>query len=239
LQPYDGSATTVAADEGIDLQAKLRISEAWITDEAGEYLRWESGASLAGGESGITVRNAVVDERLKRWHLMNVLASLYRDASYSQANDRYQQRYQAYAKDAAARRMEYFQHGIPFVGNPMRRPPAPVVTVIAGTQAAAAYEIAITRVDGQGRESAGSVATGVEAGAGTSITVAAQGLEGSNGFNVYALYSDSRMRLQNNGVLSGSAVWTLPAAGLAEGAVLGTGQRPEGIVRQRRVLPRG
>ena len=106
LQPYDGGATTAAAEEGIDLQAKLRLSEAWITDEVEEFLRWEGGARSLYAAGPLAARNAVVDGRLKRWHLTNVLSMLYRDASFSQANDRYQQKYQAYARDAATRRME-------------------------------------------------------------------------------------------------------------------------------------
>ena len=74
--------------------------------------------------------------------------------------------------------------------------------------------------------------------AGTSITVT-QGLAAGNGWNVYALYSDGVMRQQNDGVLDGSITWTLPETGLAAGAALGTGQQPDGVVEQRRVLPRG
>ncbi len=169
LRIYDGSATTVAAEEGIDLAAKMALSEAWITDRVDAFLRWEST---------LTGQNAVVDERLKRWHLSNVLAILYRDASFSQANDRFEKKWKAFEQDATQRKTEYFLAGVSFVGNPVRRPSAPTVNAIVGTLAAGAYAVAVTREDGAGRESSLSEWTAVQAPAGNGLTVAAAGLAG-------------------------------------------------------------
>lgn len=230
LQSYDGGATTVAAEEGIDLAAKMALSEAWITDQLDTFLRWESA---------LTVQNAVIDERLKRWHLANVLAMLYRDASFSQANDRFEKKWKALEQDAAQRKREYFLGGVSYVGNPVRSPSAPAVNVIVGTRPAAAYSIRIARVDFAERESALSAVTAVEAPAGNSLTVAALGLASGDLWSVYATNGDGPMRKQNDLALNASAIWTLPGGGLTDGSAANDGQVPDGRVRQRRVLPRG
>jgi hypothetical protein len=230
LQAYDRSATTVAAEEDIDLAAKMSLSEAWITDRVDAYLRWES--ALSG-------QNAVVDEQLKRWHLANVLAMLYRDASFSQANDRFEKKWRAYAQDAAQRKTEYFLAGVPYVGNPVRKPGAPVVNVIAGVQPATAYSIATSRVDTAGRESALSELTAVQAPASNGCTVSANGLSEGDRWNVYVSNSEGPLRKQNGDTLDATAGWTLPDSGLSAGQQAGDGQTPDGRVRQRRILPRG
>ncbi len=230
LRIYDGSATTVAAEEEIDLATKMALSEAWITDRVDAFLRWEST---------LNAQNAVVDGQLQRWHLCNVLAMLYRDASFSQANDRFEKKWKAFEQDATRRKREYFLAGVSFVGNPVRRPSAPAVNAIAGTQAANAYAVAVTRIDGAGRESSLSEWTVVQASAGNGLTVAATGLAAGESWNLYATNGDGPMRKQNSGALDAALLWTMPNSGLANGAEAVDGQTPDGRVQQRRVLPRG
>lgn len=240
LQAYDDSATTVAAQEGIDLAAKMRLSEGWITERVDDFLRWETNCGQGVyPQSGLTAKNAVVDRRLKRWHLAHTLALLYRDAGFSQVNDRFEKKYEAYEKDAAQGKAEYFQSGVPFVRNPLRRPAAPTVTVTAGDQPAAAYIITTTQVDPSGEESAQSRVVSVQAADGNGLTVTANGLAAGNGWNVYAADSEGVMRRQNEAALDAKAVWTLPETGLAAGPVATSGQAPDGRVKERRILPRG
>jgi hypothetical protein len=238
LQAYDVSATTVADEEGIDLAAKMSLSEAWITDRVDAFVRWETGM-ITQGLTSLTGQNAVVNEPLKRWHMANVLAMLYRDASFSQVNDRYEKKWKVFQQDAAERKAEYLLAGVPYVGNPVRQPSAPAVNVIVGVQPAAAYAISVTRVDGAGRESAPSELTAVQAPAGNGITVSAIGLTAGDRWNVYATNGDEPMQKQNGDPLNGTAAWTLPDGGLSAGQQAGDGQAPDGWVRQRRVLPRG
>lgn len=230
LRIYDGSATTVAAEEGVDLTAKMALSEAWITDRVDAFLRWEST---------LTGQNAVVDERLKRWHMSNVLAMLYRDAAFSQTNDRFEKKWKAYEQDANKRKTEYFLAGVSFVGSPVRRPSAPTVNVIVGSLAANAYSVSVARVDGSGNESSLSEPAAIQAPAGNGLTVAANGLAAGEFWNVYATNGDGPMRKQNSGVLNATAFWQMPGSGLADGLEAGDGQIPDGRVQQRRVLPRG
>jgi len=230
LQSYDSSATTVANEEGIDLATKMALSEAWITDRVDTFLRWESR---------LTKKNAVVDERLKRWHLCNVLAMLYRDASFSQENDRFLKKWKAYVQDGVRRKAEYLRAGVPYVGNPVRRPDVPTVNVIVGAQAADAYSVAVTRVDGAGRESSLSAQTAVQAPAGNGLTVTANGLAAGESWNIYATDGSGPMCKQNSAALAATVTWALPTSGLAQGVKAGDGQTPDGYVHQRRVLPRG
>ena len=238
LQSYDGSATTVANEEGIDLAAKMALSEAWITDRVDTFLRWES--TLTGQLPGqLTGQNAVVDERLKRWHMCNVLALVYRDASFSQENDRFQKKWKAFEQDGDQRKAEYFRAGVAYVATPVRRPNAPVLTVIVGPQAEDAYLVAVTRVDGAGRESSLSPQSAVEAPAGNGLTVTANGLAAGEFWNVYATDGSAPMCKQNSAALAAMATWTLPISGLAQGPEAGDGQAPDGVIYQRRILPRG
>ena len=210
--------------------AKMSLSEAWITDRVDAFLRWESA---------LKKWNAVIDEPLKRWHMANVLAMLYRDASFSQVNDRFEKKWKAFQQDAADRKAEYFLAGVPYVGNPVRQPSAPAVSVIVGVQPAAAYAVAVTRVDGAGRESAPSELTAVQAPAGNGITVSANGLQASDRWNVYVTTGDEPMQKQNSDALNATATWALSASGLLAGQSAGDGQTPDGRVKQRRILPRG
>ena len=230
LQAYDGSVTTVASEENINLTAKMSQSEAWITDRVEAFLRWQST---------LTVQNARIDDRLKRWHLANVLAMLYRDASFSQANDRFEKKWKVFEQDATQRKAEYFLSGVPYVANPVRRPSAPTVAVIAGVQPVGAYRVSITRLDTAGHESAPSELTAVQAAAGNGFTVAANGLAENDRWNVYATGDNLPMRKQNEDALAAGATWALPAIGLSAGKETGDGQRPDGWVKQRRILPRG
>ena len=230
LQFYDGSATTVAAEEGIDLAAKMLLSEAWITDRVDAFLRWESA---------LTALNAVVDERLKRWHVANVLAMLYRDASFSQANDRFEKKWKAFEQIADRRKTEYFLAGISYVVNPVRRPNAPAVNVIVGALPASAYAVAVTRLDAGGRESAPSECTAVQAAAGNGLSVEATGLAAGEFWNVYASDGDAPLRKQNSVALRAAEMWIMPSAGLVNGLEAVDGQAPDGCVQQRRILPRG
>ena len=240
LQAYDGSATNVAGEEGIDLGAKMRQSEAWITDKVDDFLRWESNCGQSVyPRSGLTVANAVVDDRLKRWHLAHTLALVYRDASFSQVNDRFQKKSEAFEKDATRSRVEYFQGGVPYVGNPLRKPLAPTVTVTAGPQGEAAYIVTTTQADRRGEESAQSDVVSVQAAAGNGLTVTANGVGAGNGWNVYVADSNGVMRMQNDAPLDANAVWTLPDAGPAAGPAAREGQAPEGRVKERRILTRG
>jgi hypothetical protein len=164
---------------------------------------------------------------------------LYRDASFSQVNDRFEKKWRAFEQDAAQRKAEYFLAGVPYVGSPVRKPGAPAVIVIVGVQPAAAYLTAITRVDGAGRESALSELTAVQAAAGNGLTVSATGLAASDRWCVYATDGDGPMRKQSDDALIAGATWTMPASGLCPGQEAGDGQTPDGRVRQRRILPRG
>jgi len=240
LQTYDGSATSVAAEEGIDLSVKMALSEAWITDKVDDFLHWESNCGQGGSlQSGLSVSNAVIDDRLKRWHLTHTLALLYRDASFSQVNDRFRKKWEAYETETVRYKDEYFNNGVPYVSSPVRKPAAPIVTVTAGNLTAAAYFIATTQVDSLGNESALSDVTSTQAADGNGITVTATGLAAGNVWNIYAADSDGVMRRQNDVPLEAGVAWTIPDAGLVEGAVGGGGQAPTGRVKMRRIMPRG
>jgi hypothetical protein len=79
----------------------------------------------------------------------------------------------------------------------------------------------------------------MQAPAGNGVTINASGISAKEKWNIYCADSNGIMRLQNSAPLEPSAVWTMPASGIANGAAARSGQEPDGRILQRRVLPRG
>jgi hypothetical protein len=154
-------------------------------------------------------------------------------------NDRFEKKWKGYEADAAARREEYLRAGVAYVGNPVRRPGAPAVSVVVGTQPAGAYSVSVTRVDAGGRESAPSPVTAVQAAGGNGLSVTASGLSAGERWNVYVTSGDAPRSRQNNTPLGRAETWTMPSSGLVNGVAEGAGQTPDGYVKRRRILPRG
>ena len=86
------------------------------------------------------------------------LEAVYRDAYFSQLNDRYGQRWHHYEALAAEQRRRYFEGGLRMVSRPVRRPSHVSAEIAEGLTSAATYWLTATFLDAEGRESAPSAA---------------------------------------------------------------------------------
>jgi hypothetical protein len=232
LRAQDSSVLQVGSDERIDLPAKLRLAEDEIRSSLEQFLREESECRLG---------QVLVTEPLKRWHRLRTLDLAYRDAYFSQLNDRYGSRWKEYAREAAAAKRDYFDGGVGIVVMPLRRPDAPSVEITAGSAAAASYWIQATAAGPGFVESAPSMITAVQADPNHSLTVRVNGLAAeAYGWNVYAGYAIGEITLQTPAPLAPGQPWTLPVDGLTPtGRKPGLGQDADRFVTRTRLLRRG
>jgi len=147
LQEHDTTVFEVAATEGIDLQGKLRLAEKEIRADIERYL-----ARLGRSD----IERVVVGESLRLWHAWKTLEAIYRDAYFSQLNDRYGARWKHYKAMAAGQRSAVLEEGIGLVSNPVRRPERPIVVLEPGPIPQGVYQIRVSTVNAQGQESEAS-----------------------------------------------------------------------------------
>jgi hypothetical protein len=224
LVAYDSGVQTVASVECIDLSTKLAVALAEIEEEVENFLRWE--------ETG-TLGQVRVSLALKHWHILKTLEAVYRDAYFSQLNDRFKKRWKHYRRFAAEEEHRNYESGVELVTNPVNRPTAVTVTVGDGTIAAATYWVQATVLDGSGRESAPSAVQVVVATGPHSLTVSlATVAAGVATWNVYVGTAEGALALQTSTPLAVAVAWTLPDTGLVAGAAPGTGQAADSVVRR-------
>lgn len=217
LKAQDSGVLDVASGEGIDLGSKLRVAESEIGMEVELLLTLEGRG---------TPEQVVVDGALRRWHVLKSLEAVYRDAYFSQLNDRYGKRWQHYQELAAMQRMLCFEIGVKLVGVPLRRPQHVDVQVGDGVLPAATYWICATYVDGSGNESAASATQVVSSPLPHSLAVATLFAPAQvSGWNVYVGPSELTVGKQNTTPLAVGTVWSMPAMAPLVGPPPAEGQR--------------
>jgi hypothetical protein len=245
LARYESSIVTVANTEGIDLAGKLEVARAEIGRELERFfisltnydpvqLRWQATSQL------LTMRNVVVTEALRQWHVYQTLAATYRDAFHSQLNTRYQDQYAVYAKLATAAEGICLDSGVGIVYSPIRSAGAPVVTTDGGALGGGGWFMCTSWTGVNGAEgAAGEVAQYPSpAGQGLSVTTA-NPPDHATGWNLYAGVTETSMALQNDTPNAIGSTWNLPAYGFKSGKLSGGGQKPDQLLMRRRILRRG
>jgi len=222
LRGEDSGVLEVANGEGIDLRGKLRLAEKELRMEVERFLKWQGAGMLA---------QAWVSEAMTQWHVLRTLETVYRDAYFSQLNDRYEKRWRHYEKLAEEWRAMTFALGIGLVARPVRRPAEVVGTTTDGLTEAATYWFTATYVNSLGEESAPSGLQVVSTPLPHTLTIEARfPPEGVAGWNVYVGTSEERQGRQNAAPLGPGEVFVLPETGLISGPVAGTGQGPASLV---------
>ncbi|MBI5280512.1 MAG: hypothetical protein HY858_02430 [Candidatus Solibacter usitatus] len=231
MKAQDSSVLEVASGEGIDLESKLRLAERELTAEVAGFLRTE-----AKGEPG----QVAASEPLKRWHVLRALEAVYRDAYFSQLNDRYGRRWKHYSELAAEQGRRYFEDGVELVSRPVRRPAHVDWRLGEGTLAAATYWLRTTWLDADGRESAPSLEQVASSPLPHSLTVRALfPPDGVTHWNVYAGGQRENAGLQNQTPLRMEEEWMVPPGGLVTGRPAGDGQAADRVVQRSGLLRRG
>lgn len=231
LKAQDSGVLDVASGEGIDPRAKLDLAAGEIQEEVDAFLDWE--------ERG-RIEQVVASVCLKRWHVLKTLEAVYRDAYFSQLNDRYGQKWRHYESLATEQRRRYFESGVQMVAEPVRRPSRVSAEVVEGATAAATYWLTAAFLDGEGRESAASAAVAVSSPVPHSLQVSVLfPEENATHWNLYAGADEASIGLQNAEPLPVGETWVLPVGGLVSGRSPGNGQAAEFRVVRSGLLRRG
>lgn len=231
LKEWDTTVLEVANGEGIDLEAKLRLAAKEIEEEVESFLKWQERGQLG---------QVQVSTPLQRWHVLLTLGAVYRDAYFSQLNDRYGARWKHYTELAAAQERRYFDIGVATVSQPVRRPERLEAVLGDGTAPAATYWMQATVLDASGRESAPGPLVMVSSPLPHGLTVRLPyAPAGATHWNLFATQNDSSPGLQNGAPLAVSESWTLPGTGIVPGRPAGSGQSADGTVTRGGQLRRG
>lgn len=240
LQRHENAILNVAAAESIDLGAKIVLAQQDLANELLLFLFKRSSLRDCSQAFRRTqgVRDVVVTEPLKQWHVHKTLALIYRDAYNNQLNDRYQGKWTEYELLAKASAQTYFQIGVGLVADPVPKACAPVLSTVAGTAVGGMFYVAVTWVNASGQEGAPSSLAESGTSAGQQLVVTVGGLPPNvTSWNVYVGTSPAALNLQNQSSVSTSS-WTM-TSGPNPGAPIPMGQLPTWFIVDHRVLERG
>jgi len=246
LQAYETQIVSVASVEGIDLNAKLTLATAEISEDVIDLLldhtlTWGTPWIAQGDlRRKLGVSDVVVTAALQRWHALHTLAIVYRDAFNNQLNDRYKAKWDEYRALAWSGREKTIKYGIGLVLSPVPEAPAPSFGVTESTALAATYYVQATWVSGSGQESEPSEMTNYTTPNGGSLVVSmANAPSVATGWNVYIGLTSGGLMLQNSAPLGVSEAFTVPVNGLVSGAAPGNGQPADYYVTGGQMLRRG
>ena len=242
FQEYDSQVLTVASAEGIDVAVKATLAQQDLGNQL--MLFFLRRASFREYQPNFTpptgLCDVVVTEGLQRWHVLATLALVYRDAYYSQLNDRYQGKWNEYEQLARASLRTYFQIGVGVVTDPIPIAPAPLLSAISGTGGAETFYVVATWVSAAGAEGAPSQVATQNTATGQILSVTLVGTPPPIvvGWNVYVGLSPVALTRQNDSPLALGSSWTMTEA-LTAGVPVTTGQMPAWFIVDHRFINRG
>jgi hypothetical protein len=240
LRGYESSILNVAHTEGIDLTAKLALSQEEVAVELEALLPRRRAGVWNGVNGRPKLDNVVVTRPLKQWLIFHTLAIVYRDAYNSQLNDRYLGKRKEYSELAkwAARMLS--ETGVGVVSAPIPKANEPVVSMTPGNGVAGRYYVRVAWRNTLGEEGAPSEVCAADTSDGTLLTVAAADPPPvASGWSVYAGTSADDITLQSVEAIGLGQQWTAPEAGLIRGRKPGDGQDAEMYLTVDRTLQRG
>ena len=240
LADYETGILDTAQTEGINLTVKIRLG----TNEVGLQLESQfTPLGLNGNttNSGLTLNNIVVTPPMRLWLLFHTLELVYRDAYFSQLNDRYKAKWDEYKDLSTSGSALLFQIGVGTVADPIPQAAHPILSLVAGAIAPAKYFVEVSWKNVSGQEGSPSETTAIDVPAGSTLQVrAVNPPSNAVSWNVYAGVSPDALFLQNTAPLSPGATWTAPNSGLlTTGQQPGTGQPPTFLSPAPKILLRG
>jgi hypothetical protein len=249
LRAYDSSLLTVSNVEQVDLIAKLSLAQRELQVELQQMFAVGSpsnnvpislAAILPMTPASISLGALVVTEPLRQWHSLRTLSMVYRDAYYSQLNDRYQGKWHEFVRLDARTSAILFNTGLGIVNDPIPLAQAPAITVGPGSNGPATYYVRVAWASGSQQEGQASVTQAVIADQFHSLTVqAVNPPPNAVSWNIYAGKSDSILARQNTDPLAIGAPWDLPASGLVNGPGPSEGQAPDYFYKPSQLIQRG
>jgi hypothetical protein len=247
LTDQDSGLLEVALTTGINVSTKLRLAVEEIRTELHLWLNRPRPASYQGGlvwapaqELILHVGQIVVTPPLKRWEIMHALVLVYRDAYFSQLVDRYQAKWQEYAKLAGDATESFIASGLGLVSDPVVQAPPPILSTIPGPQSGGTFYASVTWVNATNQEGAPSYASSLTVPDGNLMRVGVTGSpENAVGFNVYAGASLAAMLRQSDVLLPVGAAYTYVPGEITQGPLPGNGQTPDFTRPLARTILRG
>ena len=230
LAAQDSGVLQVAHGEGIDLHRKLELARREIEIEVEGLLRRADTGRL---------EEVVATPAMGRWHTLLTLAMVYRDAYFSQLNDRFGGRWQAYLKEAQEAERRVLEGGGGLTPHPLRRPSGVEAALGMGAIPPRIYYLQAAWVNVLGQESMASPVEMVDAQSPHSLTVKPAGTAGgATGWHLYAGPAADELKRQTGAPLGMSEAWEAQDGPFQEGPAPGRGQEAERYVTWRRLLRR-
>ncbi|HLH41378.1 MAG TPA: hypothetical protein VKV74_00230 [Bryobacteraceae bacterium] len=242
LRAYESSILTVANTEGIELDKKLNLALAEVSEDILDVLldHTRSNDPQTTIRRTIGVSDVVVTPPLKRWHAVHTLELIYRDAYHNQLNERYQAQFNEYHEASKDAREDTLRFGIGLTLLPLPQAGTPTFSFVAGPLPATTYYAQVSWIAPGGKEGAPSAETTYEAPAGSlPVVTAVNPPAAATGFNVYMGLAPGSETLQTPTPAAIGSSFILPATGLIAGAPAGNGQAPDVYIIGGRTLRRG
>ncbi len=233
LTDQDCGLLEVSESNGINVTTKVRLAQ----DEIATDLQlWLAKSRLVS----LRLEQVVVTPVLRRWLVMRTLELVYRDAYYSQLVDRFQSKWQEFARLARDTRESYVAGGMAIVTDPLPRPGPPSLTTATAPQTGGTFYASVAWVNSRGQESAVSAASSLAVQNGHVMLVTPTGApSNATGYRVYAGTSLEAMTLQNPVALAPRTTYQHLPGHATDGPLGGSGQVPDYIRPMTRVIPRG
>jgi hypothetical protein len=232
LTEADGGVAMVAASEQIDLGAKMAQARKEIGQELAKFF------AVYQADSGYGIENVVVTEGLALWHTMHSLTLAYRDAYYSQLNDRYKGRLKEFESQARQAREDYFAAGVGVTATPVHAGGKPLTALSSEGSAPGIWRMAISWVTNEGMEGDCGETVDAQAPEGSTIQVSApEAPDGAARWNIYAGLLEGRLSKQNAEPLEPGQSWLIQAG--IDGPAPSGGQKPDEYLKRVRLLWRG
>ena len=239
LNDQDSSLLDLSDTEGLNLTTKLNLATEELGIELTSFLERSRSRSLGGQPAG-NLSHIAVTPPMRLWHTFQTLSLIYRDAYYSQLNDRYRGKWDEYRSQAKWARTKLLEIGIGIVLDPLPRADAPNLTMLPATGAGGTFYVSITFLNAQGEEGVPSTVLPTIGPDGHVLSIEPGGASANvRNWNAYVGADPADVQLQNASPLAIGAAWVYSALTAQAGRHPGSGQTANFVRPLPRLLQRG
>ncbi|HWE52420.1 MAG TPA: hypothetical protein VG273_21670 [Bryobacteraceae bacterium] len=240
LTDQDSALLDIALDNDINVTTKMSLALDEIKTDLQLWLLKLRPTLETLWIPALRVEQIVVTPALKRWETMHALALVYRDAYFSQLVDRYQAKWQEYAKLARDARESFIATGMSLVNDPVPQALPPALTSTPAPQSGGTFYASVAWVNAAGQEGAASAASSITIADGNVMVVSGVNPPpNATGFRVYAGPALAALYLQNQVLLPVGAVCLYIPGLITHGPLPGPGQKADFVRPMARTLLRG